>query len=385
MKRGHIIIFLMLLFLIPSVSAMGLRGSDLLVNVDFKPKMVLSYTYTIRTTSSQTMDYELYARGDLVEYVTLIPERLYSIKPGSYPRFRAVIRLPERIEPPGIHKLRIGAVETLASGGMVGSKTGSEAIINIRVLYPGKYLRASLDAPNVNVHEPVNFVVDLENWGKEDIKKVKAVIEVYDQNNQSLATLHTEESSIESAGATKLHAILDTIGYPPAEYRAAAIIDWDGNRTKVEDYFKIGTLFVDIVSYTSVFPKGKINPFNIGVESGWNNLILDVWAEITIDGKRIQTPTTDLQPWERKTLTAYWDTTNVKLGEYDATIVLHYAGRTTTKIVKVKVEEVKEVVERPAAIISTTTLVILLIVLLVAVNIFWLIYLEKRRSKSKKK
>ena len=174
------------------------------------------------------------------------------------------------------------------------------------------------------------------------------------------------------------------MGLPPATYKAVATIDWDEGQLITEDTFEIGTLDVDIIGYSAVFPQGQINPFNVEIESHWNDPIEDVWAEIIIRDEKIQTPTIILDPWKIKKLTGYWNT-QLDAGSYDAEIILHYADKTESRKIKIEVkEQIEEVIEKPMIQISVNTLIIAAIILLVSLNILWLLYLTKKKSDKKK-
>ena len=95
---------------------------------------------------------------------------------------------------------------------------------------------------------------------------------------------------------------------------------------------------------------------------------------------KFKTPQENVGGWERKTLSGYWDGINTKLGEYDVTITLHYAGKTTIEegVVNVVEKEVEEV-EKPAPFIfNTTILLIIVIVIIVLFDIVW--FLKKKKK-----
>jgi hypothetical protein len=382
--RDLISVFFCLL-LVPSVHAMGLRAYDLLVEIDYKPNLEWSQRYQIVTTSSYAQDYRLYIQGDLAEYVTLEPDHFSDVAPGSNPFFTATLKLPGLDEPisPGRHTISIGAFETASSsggGGGVGVLTGSEALVRVMFLYPGKYLEARLRAKDVAINEPANFEVGIFNGGKIDLSWVKAKIDVYDPEGKNIATVYTEEKPLKSNVHDTLHAQLDTRGLNSGDYKAIATVYYDGNEIKTnEAKFKIGSLEVRIIDHTKEVPAGKINAFDIDIESRWNNNIPNVYASVKIEKQTFQTPTTSIGAWERKNLTGYFDTTNINMGEYDAEITLNYGNNWTRKMGKVTVTKPEGIALTPIA--PTTALLVIIIILLIMIDIGYLIYSRKRKGK----
>ena len=86
---------------------------------------------------------------------------------------------------------------------------------------------------------------------------------------------------------------------------------------------------------TNSVEKNKINRFDIGVESFWNEQVDDLFVEGFILGYGIEflTPSVSLQTFGKSSLTTYFDTTPIKENEFQAKIVLHYEGRTTERII----------------------------------------------------
>ena len=380
-----LIFALLCLLLVQPVSAMGLRAKNTWVKLDYSPNLEWSQSYQIITTSDYTQDYTLYVKGDLAEYVTLEPDHFKDIAPGANPFFTATLRLPEGLDTqirPGVHQLFVGAVETAsATGGGVGVLTGSAGKIDVMFLYPGKYLEATLNVKDVEVNKPANFDVSAYNGGKEDINSVRAKIEVYGSENNKIATLYTEEKSIKSNARDTLHAQLDTSGLKSGEYKAIATVYYDGKEIKTnEARFKIGSLEVRIIDHTKEVPAGKINPFDIKIESRWNNNIPDVYASVTIGKQTFQTPTTSIAPWETKTITGYFDTSSVRMGEYDVQIILYYSDKTAEVTGKVNVTEPEEGIMPAPAVSTTTALLVIIIILLVIADIIYLAYSKKKKQ-----
>ncbi len=347
--------------------------------IDFEPGLEKTINFAITPSK---MDVKLSVSGYLAEYVTL--SKTFISSDSSDKTFKVIIKLPEMIEKSGHHKVWITAEEVINEskiGGTVGTSCNARAYIRVHVLNPGKYVEMSLSAPDVNINEPVNFAVNVKSFGEEDINSIKAAIEVYNPNNKKLTTVYTEEKSLKSNTKEILHAQLNTRGYQAGTYQAIATLNYDGETKEDKKSFRIGELNIKIINYTREFEKDKINKFDIEIESEWGNSIKNIYGEIKINNSVIRTPNINLDHWEKKIITAYWDTNNVETGFYYAEMTIYYEDKTTVEIGKVNVVDKKEVlVERPGIIItslSTTTILILIIILLVIIDIIWI---TKKRS-----
>ena len=111
MKRG--VIFLIVLVLcIPSVLSIGLiypRAYSKMV-IPFEPNGKYTLNYNIQTNAGTDMDYNVWAEGDMSQYVAFDPEILKNVKDGSTPGFSATINFPESADP-GPHGINIFAGE----------------------------------------------------------------------------------------------------------------------------------------------------------------------------------------------------------------------------------------------------------------------------------
>jgi len=261
-KKIRLFVFLLIftLVLIKPIYAVGIYISQNRI-FDFEPG--LEKTLNFGVTGSR-LDVKLSVSGYLSEYVTLTKT---IIKSDSTDRaFKAIIKLPKKVEKPGHHKIWVMAEEIIdnsKTGGTVGTSSNVRVYIIINVLNKGKYVDMSLSAPNVNLNEPVNFAVNVKSFGEEGINSIKAGINVYSPDNEKLTTVYTDEKPLKSNTEENLHAQLDTKGYPAGTYKAVATLNYDGKTKEDEKNFKIGKLNIKIINYTKEFEKDKINKFDI--------------------------------------------------------------------------------------------------------------------------
>jgi hypothetical protein len=342
MKKGvYAKLFFLIFFIFSfagSVSSLGVGPSK--VEMDFKPGLEQTISYTV--FGGSTNDFEIYVRGDLAPFVTLDKEVLS----GNDRTFRATIKLPDRMEKPGPQSFYIGVREKIDPElirGNIGTAVVIEVLGIIYVPYPGRYLEIDLKGHDVNINEPVNFQLNIFSKGDEDVVFTPRV-EIYSSNGEKRDELVLQERTLFSQEDLSLSKTLDTSRYNPGTYNAVAVVDY-GNIAKDEAPFRIGDLKIDILSYTSKLVIGKLQKFELDVQSGWNNAIDGVYGEISVlNGSRIldrfKTTTAPLIPWENKTIEGYFDTSNYSIGFYDANITLFYfggeRGSTTSKLVKIE-------------------------------------------------
>jgi len=247
--------------------------------------------------------------------------------------FRYRVKLPEKIEEPGTHDVKIVVMELPKDiedpGTFVGATTAVVHQVRIKVPYPGKYAKAELTIAGAQPQETVNFFVKVYNIGTEDIKKAKATIEIKGPTNEVIATVETEEKSIKSKERKDLAAYWEA-DVNPGVYHAVATLNYDGKFARDEKNFYVGNLFIDVKEVTvRGFRLGGVAKFNILAESKWNERIENVYAQMIITDLKgdtiadVKSASVDIEALQKETLLAYWDTEGVEKGVYDAKLILH--------------------------------------------------------------
>jgi len=294
--------------------------------VDFKPGLELEYSFKVYADSIQEI--ELYSAGEFADLVEFDKKEL--IGSGE---FKVKIKLPNEIEKPGEHIILIGARErTSKQIATVGTSVAVQAPIVVKVPYPGKYAEISFSAQNANFGEPINFEVRVASMGKEPISATTS-IEIY-SGEEKIKTLELGTKIIENQKEDVFKIILDTNEYKSGNYNAIAIVDYQAGTAKQEQSFKIGQLFVNVTNYTNEIIKQGIKPFEIHIESLWNDPIENVYGEVNVLENNISvadflTPSVELGAWEKKTLLGYLDTEKLNLKKYDLEIKINYQEETT--------------------------------------------------------
>jgi len=382
------------LFLINSnlIQAPGISGT-VLEKLFFQPGLEKTYVYHVNSNTVRGMNHDISMGGNLCQYFTLSTDVLY-LEPKEIKTFEAHMKLPQELAP-GEHRCYICATEAEGRGGDGGSSIGTKvrvcAVITVLSPYPGKHANFTLNVDNVAKGENATFVLGIFNSGTDRIN-VNGIIDVFNQNPSAgketkIITLKTKSEALESGQKTILNASYNTSDMDIGEYKAIATLYYDGFTDTKEKLFCVGELDIDIVEFTSEVSKDQLNPINIKIKSKWNGKIKGVYASIEIlnPEKNIQvvtvnSPPTDLEPWEEKTLTAYWDTAGVNVGKYNAKVILYYENKTTIKTGEI---EVKEFALGPS--ISLTTILLFILVIVVLLLIILIISMMKKMQKQKVK
>jgi hypothetical protein len=325
--------------------------------LDFEPKLKRDFSFRFLFDSG--VESEVYAEGDLAEYVKLSTN---SLTGGG--GVIASLDLPYNIDVPGNHGILIGARQKVNPGqgfGLVGNVKG---IIVVKVPYPGKYADAVLEANNANPGEPINFRVIVHNLGKEDIA-ASVLIDIYDSSNNSLEKLSLGNSFIENTKSHDFIIQLNTSNYKSGDYRAIAVVDYGAEQIRLEKTFKIGKLFIGIFNYTQDFERGKINRMEIETMSFWNHQIQGLHASVVILNYSISllTPSTTIEPWSRTVLTGFFDTSEIKEDRFKANMSLYYDGYVTSEIVDLRFKEEKKDYTVYVIIGAIVSIIIILIVI----------------------
>ncbi len=354
-----ILSFFTLILLISTiqVSAIGIKPSSVLINFVPNHEEIIGF----KSTSSNSPNIKI--EGTLSEYFSIEENNI--AKDGT---FTIKVKLPDKIDTPGDNVVFISLTEIKDETGMLSARASIRTPIVIRVPYPGSYSEIGFNAPDMNINETKAFTVTINNKGKEDIKHAKAIISIYTLDDKRIDILSSEEKPVKAGDSIELKALFDPSRHSAGTYKAIAHVTYDANSKDIAQTFRIGILDIKLTNYTKEFIKGKISKFNIRLESGWNSIIRNVHAEVKIlnNSKLIssfKTISTELNPWEIKDLSTFWDHQTIDFGEYDVEIELHYENK--VKKVQGKINIIKEHSSRFNRYFNLTNVLIAIIILLV--------------------
>ena len=289
-----------------------------------------SHEVLFRVSSDQPgLAIQLSVEGGLSDWVTLDKEEVYG---GE--RFVATLTIPEGQAPPGRHRIYVGAAESEPDeAGQLGSLTKVQAVFEVFVPYPGKYVAVGLDVPNANIDEEVEFTLHLDSQGTENVSVAPSVV-FYDLGGDQVGEVVFEEFLLPTLDRRDIGGRFSTEGWVPGQYLAEGRAAYDGMVTLSNRTFLVGSLFVSVTNFTRTLPRDEgIQRFLVSVESRWNGGLDDVFAEVNLsqDGEGVgwRTPSLSLNPWEIGVLEGFVDTSGLE-GLYDAQVVVRYGGTSTT-------------------------------------------------------
>ena len=382
MQKGfYFLIMLGILVILNIEFSLGLGLSPAKIRINYKPNTNYTFNFLV-VDAKPNRTILINVSGDFAEYVTLDKQNLTG--GGS---FTLNLSLPPKAKKPGPNKLsvRVGEVAEETEG--IGVAVRVAAAIIIDVPYPGKYAEINLKVHDINEGEPLNLEVNVSSKGEEDID-AEVLVNIYDEDENRLETLNLGRKTVKSQTTRIFKKIFDTKNYGAGNYKAEALVYYDGKVANQSKWFRIGHLFVDIVNWTKYFEPGKLNKFNIEIESEWNADIDKVYAEVTILEKNnlsvnltsFKTPPVKLKKWKKATLLGYLEAENLESKNYAANITIFYKDKTTSKIIEIMPIE-KPFVEKYKFLIIAGSSFFLLIVIIV---VSYFIYRKFRSVKNKK-
>jgi hypothetical protein len=373
-------LYALVFLLILSAPASAIVMAPAIKYIDYEPGFNASYTFSVMGASPGTY-IRIHKTGELKEYFkTSITE----LPPGAGKTYFTVdVELPEEegILPPGTHYVAIiaGEYPVTEREGTLAAYAAVEGKIFIRVPYPHKFLKVSINTPNVNIGEPVDFYLFFENLGLEDLVAT-GVVRVYDDSGKLLATLYTNEIFVGSGNNTNMEVTWDAGEALPGRYYATFEAEYGGAQTATSRKdFKVGDILLRIINVTqpeSIEP-GDIAKFEVHIDSFWNQKISNAFVslEALLDGAVMggsKSESFDIDAWEDVHVQVFWDTDGLEDGTYDLNFTAYYEGRSTEKIIEA---EIKTPLDFSLLIIAAALVIIIAIVAIV--------FLLKRRKRDR--
>jgi hypothetical protein len=302
--------------------------------------------------------------------------------------------LPPKDLKPGDHMATISADQYLSPEERIEIQATAVArasigfVVKLRVPNEGKFLEGTLnsDKSSYNVDDIVYLTAEILNIGTEPVSDIQLDISIMDPNNVLVSTVHTKKIDIlNPVGTAELKTYWDSEGAPHGRYIAETETEYGGKfPLKMRGGFRIGDIHIEIVNVSSSL-EGSIAQIYVDIESYWNEIITDVYAEIVIkqngtEVDRIKTSSIDLGAWEQTRLVAYWDKSGVVAGDYDLDIFVYYYDKYARRHMQVQLEDL----EKPS-VFNSSSLLMLGVVLLAFILILNILFLFKKNKNEKKK
>jgi hypothetical protein len=363
-----------------------------IIRYDFVQNQENTFVFYVDRAPRIDVSLEFEDNPYLSQYVRLID----SAPNGTARQVTVIVSLPASLQQPGPNRIYIKAKEMPITNTGINALAAIRGSITINVPYPGYYFITSLSVFPVNQGETALIQLSALNRGTNPVYRAYVKIDIYETDGKTIMRSLTTETKEIATGQTELFdSYLPTTDIKPGSYNVVATFYHDGGSSVLEGVLNVGTKYIEIKNYTTELEQGKINKFEVDVESRWNNPIKKVYSVIALEGALVKTPTDSINPWETKRQTAYIDTTNMAFGEYDANLTVIYGDTpdeelSTSRMIRVKVlpppaaptSEPEQ--EKPTALdlkLTPVTILIIIIVVLVMFDLGWLLVGKLRESK----
>jgi len=396
------IINMILMFLLVSslVEALGVTPGR--TTLFFEENLEREVKFKVLNNEQKDIRLAIYARGSLADYVEIPIKDVKLRADEDSKELSYKIKLPKEIEEPGFYGTEI-VVRELTIGGDEGeiSIGAMQAVItqlHVYVPYPGKYIAARLDIVEGKVEEKAQFFVPLINFGEEDVKSAKAEILVMNMQGDIIDKVETDEKVVSAKGRAELSATMDSSKLKPGISRVVAKVNYDGFTTTAENAFYMKDFWLLPLDISvRDFTLGEIAKFNILVENIANVKIKDADSLIVLDSRdggavaNLKSVPVDFEPSETKEMLNYWDTGDIKEGDYSGKLILRYEDKSDEKDIRTMVGKNSiqtEIVGITGYAIKDgglspggTSPLIVVIIVLVAMNIGWFAFYFARKRK----
>jgi len=390
----------MILILIVNVNSLGITPGR--TNMDFSPnleRLNADVSFSIVNTEHKDMDVGLTVQGELKDYITLGTNiaSFSSTEESKFFLYNINLTRTNGLSP-GLHKAEIVAIEIpkdVSESGMVLKTTVSVVTqVYIYVLYPGKYLEANLDFM-VKEDSLGYFYIPMISRGNETIDNIKATIDIYDSSNKKIKTINSELVDLRASERKEMVGIWKD----PVEgrYKSICKIEYDGKIIEIEKDIVVG----EDVSLLSVgvndFKLGGIAKIRILVQNKLDTSVQNTYANLKIfdNGfKQIEDLKSELYEIpssSNKEMIVYWDTEKIGKGTYDSELKIDFNQKFLSKKMKIDIKEdsmvfsgVGFVVSEGNGKISSMSILYIIIGALALINLSWLVWFIRSRSKKSK-
>ena len=327
------IAFLLLMILL-SQAAFALGVTPASKNLNYEPDRSQTLTLTVRNDEGRAMDAHVHVKGALKEYITLEKESLSFTAAETEKTLSYTIDMPASVEEPGVHSTDIIITEkTEEEGGEIALKPNMEVVhmLHCHVPYPQTYAEARMKSSISKDGEPVRIAIPIFNLGENALKDVWVQLTVTDPSGDTVKELKTEPRPLSSKKAGEITLEIPVDGLSGGIYYVKAILHYDDKTLDLTTNFMVEQFLLKLLSIMAdEYNEGGIARIKMLIQNEGNKELDDVGSRITIRDMTgslidsIKGYKLALNPEETKETSAYWDTSDIKLGRYKGQVVLSY-------------------------------------------------------------
>ncbi len=303
------------------------------------------------------------------------------------------IEPPDQMKP-GLYEIDLYAQDFIKSAGGVQAVAKTKIRFKLWVLDENKLLDVTGHSiPPVAEGMKAEAHVGFVSRTSQDINNVYALITLYD-GEEEYTSSESKRVALPSAEKGSVTVELDTQKLQGGEYPAKVMVFYDGNSAEGPDaVLKIGTLHVDVPSYTTVLDYNTTNKFKFNVTNQWNQELQKVYAVARMKNQEKQTASINIPPFGTTEYEVYFDRDeSIPPGPVDINLTVFFqdydvsSGDYVDKVESFLVTPVvktPEVVEEPMDI-TIYVLMGVVAVLLILVIIVLFVLLSRRKSNVQK-
>jgi hypothetical protein len=332
-----------------------------------------------------------------ISYTLTMPQ---SPNPGTLKSNIIILELPDQLQQGNSVVTDKGVVvmQDQDEDSLLSATTAVASEIFIEVPYPKKFIDAKFHANTANSNEQLTFTIPLINRGNSGISSVEGEIIIKGPTNEEITRIKTNEISLGKGEDGKLVANW-LANVNPGTYFAEAIINFDGEQLVLRSTFVVGDKSLKINDVLiDKFNLGQIAKVDVLISNVWNEMITNVYAELDVLDhtgstlKKVKTSSVDVPALESETLSGYWDTEGMGVGDYDISVKLFYDDKISEKLFQAIINtdniQISDTSSISGQVINTKdddssmlTILVLAVIVLIILNVFWLLYLKKNKKK----
>jgi hypothetical protein len=318
-----------------NVYALGIAPSKRIIDYNTNEQTITS---RVINNNAQNLAVQISVSGELAKYVTIDNPILYIDSSEPEKEFTYTLRLPEGLMP-GVYELRILISEfrgNLNSSNSVGGLLAVTQQLIINVDYTGLYAEGNISVLSTTSNDPIIATLNFNNKGTETIQSLTGTINIKDIQGKNIITRNlAEKNNILPKEIIQLDESIQLEN--PGAYIAEYDINYDGQSMTIIKGFTSGDYEIKVIN-TNVqnFRLGTTAKFNIDLLNSWNAPIDNVYGEITIsDMNNTLIGTTNITKVRispaKDSVVAYWDTANIRAGEYLLKVNLRVGDKVITQ------------------------------------------------------
>ncbi len=381
-----ILMIMLTLLSISLASALGISPGE--KKIAYSAGSVETIKYTIINNENKNFVVSINADGEISEYVNIKDKQLTLSSNEATKDFYVEVNMPPGLHP-GENTGRIIAEESIENLSFMGtSGKGRIRVISklvVLVPYPEKYINVEL---NLGGDAETEITTKITNLGITDIKEIGGELGIYEDESEIINLKPEFVGGLERSKETILVSKINREEIPNGLYSVVAKIRYDDYILEVSRDFEIGDGQLKVMSYTRYLLQDSVNKFEIDVENDWNKKIKDAYSTINItqynkEITELRSSSYDFNPREKKTMTAFWDTKDFALGDYQADMNIISLNKSTSKQGEVSIVDPETYKKLTAGSFfkSWIFIVIIVLVVIVILNIvFWFFIFKKRRK-----